>query len=155
MPVEEASRDLSVDLGRNSADEFSNAAAKQTEELIDSAAIGKAIGVVGRLPVDRLIPNGVKRGPKLLGPGTSIGAKIEKQMAARGWNRTTIERLIRNPHRTKAVRDLRNLPGGGKMDDPAMAYINRQPHYVIRNDRTGDIVQVSNRHDLNWVAPWD
>ncbi|WP_408981024.1 colicin E5-related ribonuclease [Pseudomonas sp. B21-017] len=27
--------------------------------------------------------------------------------------------------------------------------------YVVRNDRTGAIVQVSNKKDPNWVAPWD
>jgi hypothetical protein len=27
--------------------------------------------------------------------------------------------------------------------------------YVVRNDRTGDIVQVSDRTDLGWRAPWD
>lgn len=93
--------------------------------------------------------------PKLLGPGTNIGAKIEKQMAGRGWNRAAVDKLISSPHSTRAVRDTRHLPGGGQLDDPATAYVNRQGHYVIRNERTGDIVQMSNRHDLDWVAPWD
>ncbi|MBC3456567.1 colicin E5-related ribonuclease [Pseudomonas mosselii] len=26
--------------------------------------------------------------------------------------------------------------------------------YVVRNDRTGAIVQVSNKNDPEWVAPW-
>jgi hypothetical protein len=24
-----------------------------------------------------------------------------------------------------------------------------------KNDVTGDVVQVSNRNDTNWIAPWD
>ncbi|MFN0061925.1 MAG: colicin E5-related ribonuclease, partial [Myxococcaceae bacterium] len=96
-----------------------------------------------------------KAGPKLLGPGTNIGAKIEKQMAPRGWNRAAIDKVIATPHQTRTVRDIRHLPGGGQLDAPATAYINRQGHYVIRNDQTGDIVQLSNRHDLDWGAPWD
>ncbi|MCL2779808.1 MAG: hypothetical protein FWD73_17595, partial [Polyangiaceae bacterium] len=86
---------------------------------------------------------------------TNIGPKIEKQMAKRGWDRDDIDKLIENPHSTKNVRDTRHLPGGGLEDDPATAYIDQQGHYVIRNDRTGDIVQVSNRHDPNWIAPWN
>ncbi|WP_420825095.1 colicin E5-related ribonuclease [Pseudomonas nabeulensis] len=26
---------------------------------------------------------------------------------------------------------------------------------MVRNDRTGAIVQVSNKNDPKWVAPWD
>ncbi|WP_341864618.1 colicin E5-related ribonuclease [Pseudomonas deceptionensis] len=26
---------------------------------------------------------------------------------------------------------------------------------MVRNDRTGAIVQVSNKNDPEWVAPWD
>jgi hypothetical protein len=93
-------------------------------------------------------------GPKLLGPGTNIGAKIEAQMAQRGWNREAIDKLIQKPTSTGSVRDTRHLPGGSQMDDPATAYVDRQGHYVIRNERIGDIVQVSDRFDLDWGPPW-
>jgi RHS repeat-associated protein len=43
----------------------------------------------------------------------------------------------------------------GRMNDPATAYYSREGGYVVRNDRTGDIVQVSDRNDPDWVAPWD
>jgi len=101
------------------------------------------------------VPGAAGNAQKLLGPGSNIGAKIQKQMAHRGWNREAVDKLISSPHSTKAVRDTRHLPGGGQLDDPATAYINRQGDYVIRNNRTGDIVQVSDRHDLDWAAPWD
>lgn len=41
------------------------------------------------------------------------------------------------------------------MDDPATAYYSGRGGYVVRNNRTGDIVQVSNRTDPGWKAPWD
>jgi filamentous hemagglutinin len=41
------------------------------------------------------------------------------------------------------------------MNDPATAYYGRRGGYVVRNNRTGDIVQVSNRTDPGWGAPWD
>jgi RHS repeat-associated protein len=86
---------------------------------------------------------------------TSIGAKIEKQIAKRGWSRQSVDDAIANPTRTVATKDTRHLPGGGRMDDPATAYYGKDGGYVIRNDRTGDIVQVSDRTDAGWVAPWD
>lgn len=83
-----------------------------------------------------------------------IGTKIEKQMGKRGWTRDSVEDLINNPARTVRTRDTRHLPGGGRNDAPATAYINRGGGYVVRNDETGDIVQVSNLNDPNWKSPW-
>jgi hypothetical protein len=40
------------------------------------------------------------------------------------------------------------------MNDPATAFINQKGHYVVRNDVTGDVVQVSNKFDINWVSPF-
>ncbi|WP_429244211.1 colicin E5-related ribonuclease [Luteibacter sp. 621] len=40
------------------------------------------------------------------------------------------------------------------MNDPATAYYSRSGGYVVRNDVTGDIVQISNRNDPGWKAPW-
>ena len=54
-----------------------------------------------------------------------------------------------------ATRDIRHIRGGGRVDDPATAYYSGRGGYVVRNDRTGDIVQVSDRTDPNWIAPWD
>ena len=40
------------------------------------------------------------------------------------------------------------------MDDPATAYYSPRGGYVFRNDRTGDVVQVSDRTNPEWIAPW-
>ncbi len=89
-----------------------------------------------------------------IGKIVSYGKKIEKQLGKRGWTKGQVEGTISNPHRTVSTRDTRNLPGGGKMNDPATAYVNKDGSYVIRNDRTGDIVQVSSRKDTNWKPPF-
>jgi filamentous hemagglutinin len=65
-----------------------------------------------------------------------------------------VQSTIDDPEATVATRDTRHLPGGGRMDDPATGYLSKRGGYVIRNDRTGDIVQVSDRTDPNWMAPW-
>jgi len=85
----------------------------------------------------------------------SIGAKIEGQMARRGWSSDLVRNAISDPARTVVTRDTRFISGGERMNDPATAYYSREGGYVVRNDRTGDIVQVSDRNDPDWVAPWD
>ncbi len=39
------------------------------------------------------------------------------------------------------------------MDDPATVYYSRRGGDVVRNDRTGDVVQISDRTDQNWRDP--
>lgn len=38
-----------------------------------------------------------------------------------------------------------------KRDDPATAYFRGDGSYVIRNDRTNEIVQLSDRNDPDWT----
>lgn len=80
--------------------------------------------------------------------------KIQKQMDPRGWTNESIQNTINNPARTVVTRDTRWKPDGTKMDDPATGYINADGSYIVRNDVTGDIVQISNRNDPNWKSPW-
>jgi hypothetical protein len=100
-------------------------------------------------------PLAAESATKLLGPGTSFGAKIEGQLAGRGWTKDLVQSAIDKPARTVPWRDTRHLPSGGRMNDPATAYYSQRGGYVVRNDRTGDIIQVSNRTDPGWKAPWD
>ena len=93
----------------------------------------------------------------IVGRGTttiSIGQKIEKQLGKRGWTREEVERTVSQPHRTVQTRDTRHLPGGTRMNDPATAYVNKDGSYVIRNDRTGDIVQISDKGKPGWKSPF-
>lgn len=84
-----------------------------------------------------------------------IDDKIYFQMNKRGWTSSEIYNAINNPSRTVRWRDTRAIRGGNRLDDPATAYYSRNGGYVVRNDTTGDIVQISNRNDPNWIAPWD
>jgi RHS repeat-associated protein len=101
---------------------------------------------------DRLAPP-ERTMPLALGPGTHFGAKIENQLARRGWTKRLVEATIKKPARTAKTRDTRHLPGGGRMNDPATVYYSPRGGYVIRNDRTGDIVQVSDRTRRDWKGP--
>lgn len=84
-----------------------------------------------------------------------VDKKITKQMTARGWDRKRIEATIKKPSRTVPTRDTRHMSNGKRRNDPATAFYNREGGYVVRNNRTGDIVQVSNMNKAGWRAPWD
>lgn len=81
--------------------------------------------------------------------------KIAKQMGKRGWTDDLIEDTLNKPHKTKAWTDTRHQKDGTKKNEPATAYIRKDGSYVVRNNNTGEIVQISNRNDPNWIAPWD
>lgn len=87
-------------------------------------------------------------------PAPKISPKIQKQMPKRGWTEESLDKTIKNPHHTVKTEDNRHLPGGGTAKDPATAYINEDGSYVVMNDKTGDVVQVSNRNDPNWMTPF-
>ena len=83
-------------------------------------------------------------------------SKIGKQMSKRGLTEESIHETIDNPVRTVAARDTRWFPGADKaLNDPATAYYSSDGGYVVRNDNTGEIVQISNKFKPNWKAPWD
>lgn len=84
----------------------------------------------------------------------NIGEKIEKQMPKRSWTDKTIEEAFNNPQKTIKTSDTRWAEGGAKLDDPATAYYHKDGGYVVRNDNTGDIVQISDKKDPNWIEPW-
>ncbi|WFN89107.1 hemagglutinin repeat-containing protein [Agrobacterium pusense] len=87
---------------------------------------------------------------------TKIAPKIERQIGRRGWDRNSINETIAQPQRTVTTRDTRHNPETGvRNDDPATAFINRDGSYVVRNNRTGDIVQVSDRTDPSWKSPFE
>lgn len=95
---------------------------------------------------DSVVPKGIP---------TVIEPKIAKQMGNRGWTEGSIDAVIKNPAKTVSTKDTRFDPvSGTRLNDPATGYIAKDGSYVARNDRTGALVQVSNKNDPNWVAPW-
>ena len=120
-------------------------------EIADHASPdGGSTGAGESLLLGKLLGDEIKGSVK----DFTIGAKIEGQAANRGWTRKLIADAINNPVRTVATQDTRHMGGGMRMNDSATAYYSKSGGYVVRNDRTGDIVQVSNRNDAGWIAPW-
>ena len=116
---------------------------------VGAGAAGKIVGTAGRflarVPLRR-------KGLELV--ATRFGTKIERQMAKRGWTKESVEATINAPHRREATHDTRWKPDGTRARDKATAYINRDGSYVVRNDATGDIVQISDRTNPGWSSPF-
>ncbi len=120
--------------------------------------VGPTLGFVGNEVKDEMLSQAtggvsdVVDASKLI---TSFGKKISKQLGKRGWTEESIIDLIENSEETRSVRDTRWTGDGTKLDDPATAYIDKDGNYVIRNDKTGDVTQVSNKNSPEWKAPWE
>ncbi len=107
--------------------------------------------------VSRIAPEG---GPRPSGRRTRSGgkhwfdSKVEGQLGKRGWTKADVDDALQNPSRTVETRDIRYVPdGGGRLDEPATGYYSQRGGYVVRNDRTGEIIQVSNRNKPGWKGP--
>jgi hypothetical protein len=80
----------------------------------------------------------------------SYSAKIEGQMAARGWTQGAIQATVDNPTATHAVWDLTS---GTKQ--AATAYVQRGGGYVVVSEESGAIVQISNLNKVGWKPVWE
>jgi RHS repeat-associated protein len=76
----------------------------------------------------------------------TYGQKIAKQMPKRGWSDKDIKDVISNPAKTTKWSDY-------KTGDSVTYYYGRDGHYVVVNDRTNEIIQVSDRLDPGWIDP--
>ncbi len=102
------------------------------------AAAGYAVGVaIGASSTTIFTAKGFAKSFK-------ISAKISKQMAKRGWNNKLIkETILRN-----VARKATNKATG----KAATAYFTSTGAYVVIDNATKQIIQISNRFDPNWVV---
>ena len=77
-------------------------------------------------------------------PGITLDSKIISQMARRGWTQQSINNTVNNPYTIRAA--INRATG-----NPATAFYTREGAYVVRDNVTGQIIQISNRFDLKWV----
>jgi RHS repeat-associated protein len=119
--------------------------------LVVSGASGAA-GYAG----GRLIGAGLTKINEIVMQGKisfTLGDHIGPNMEKKGWTVEKIESTLNNPSKTRNVMDTRHLSNGTRLNEPATAYINEDGSYVVRNNQTGDIVQISNRNNPNFKQP--
>ena len=83
-------------------------------------------------------------------PELSISSKIANQMEPRGWSEKLIDDAVANPAATHSVWDFTT---GAKQ--AATAYERADGSYVVVNDSTGAVVQVSDINDAGWKPVWN
>jgi len=78
---------------------------------------------------------------------------IGKNLTKRGWTHSQVGETVNKPYKTFEARDTRKLKNGQRVNEPAKAYMNEDGSYVVRNETTGDIVQINNKNDTEWLFP--
>ncbi len=72
-----------------------------------------------------------------------IDQKIFNQMESRGWNSNSVQSTVDNPYATSSA--LNKATG-----EKATAYFNADGSYVVRDNSTGQIIQISDKSKPNW-----
>ncbi|CAI8936653.1 hypothetical protein EMIT0P100_30320 [Pseudomonas sp. IT-P100] len=82
----------------------------------------------------------------------TIDGKIGGQLEARGWTQQEVQDVIdEGPVGTTADnRSASKTPDGLARSDPASVYGSKNG-YVVVNDRTGEVVQISGKNDPGWI----
>ena len=78
------------------------------------------------------------------GSSVKSESKLNNQMKKRGWTKELIQETIDNSYTT---RESTNLATGNK----ATVYYNQDGSYVIIDNITKEIVQISDKFDLDWI----
>ncbi len=86
----------------------------------------------------------------------SVQPKVAKQMSMRGWTPSAIDDVLNNPADIASTTDFRHDPASGLRVDQGSAtvYYRSDGQYVVQNDLTGEIIQVSDTTDLSWIDPF-
>jgi hypothetical protein len=80
-----------------------------------------------------------------------IGKKIQKQLNKRGWTEESVKLVYQNPDKTEKTIDTRHNSDLTMKNEPATVYYRSDGAYIICNDLTGDVVQISDINDPNWI----
>ena len=102
-----------------------------------SIAVGMLIYTGGEYLWEVLAPNGA-------GVLYTIGSKIAGQMAGRGWTEEAIEAVMNNPSQVGTA--INRATGNA-----ATAFFDEGGAYVVKDNVTNEIIQISNKNDLNWI----
>ncbi|MCL2081632.1 MAG: hypothetical protein FWH04_00100 [Oscillospiraceae bacterium] len=101
-----------------------------------SKVLGKVTG-----KASRKVPKAIfKKSKKIV---SRIDTKISRQISKRGWSTRMIDDVVNNPHTTRSA--VNKSTGGS-----ATAYYNQAGDYVVRDNATGNIIQISEFGNKGW-----
>lgn len=73
-----------------------------------------------------------------------ITPKIIKQMLKRGWTKELIHKTVNQPFTTR-------LASNRATGNSATAFFQKDGSYIVKDDITNEVIQISNRLDPKWV----
>lgn len=73
--------------------------------------------------------------------------KIAGQMPKRGWTVDSIRDLVKNPALSRSSPSIIHHANG----NPVTYFYRPDGHYVVIDDITGEVVQVSDTFDAGWI----
>nr|WP_309148640.1 colicin E5-related ribonuclease [Listeria monocytogenes] len=78
--------------------------------------------------------------------GSSVKStkKVNNQMKKRGWSEESVKSVVDHPHTTRKS-------GNKATGNDATVFYDKDGSYVIIDDKTKEIVQISDKFDKNWV----
>ncbi|MBC2186119.1 transposase [Listeria sp. FSL L7-0253] len=78
--------------------------------------------------------------------GSSVKStkKVNNQMKKRGWGEESVKSVVDHPHTTRKS-------GNKATGNDATVFYDKDGSYVIIDDKTKEIVQISDKFDKNWV----
>ena len=115
--------------------------------LASSAAVGVTggAGTVAGMYLERIKAFvGVGGDRVVFGSASKSAARLQSQMLSRGWTEQTVQQTVRYSRITREATNLAN-------NNPATAFFNRDGSYVVIDNITRVVIQVSNRFDPNWI----
>ncbi len=124
----------SDDIVRDSSGEYAG-------EQYGGAAPGKNAGTTACTEAGQVAGEGIKFSNKL-SPEQWL-----KQVSSRGWNEEMLANTINNPYTTRTAFNRY----GSSVGSPATAYYNQNGAYVVVDDISGKIIQVSDFFNPNWI----
>lgn len=96
--------------------------------------------ILTKAPKGKLAKQALKTSSKF----SKITPKIAKQMERRGWTRESIHETVNNAYTTRGAT---NRATGNR----ATAYFRKDGSYIVRDNVTDEVIQVSNRLDPKWI----
>jgi WXG100 family type VII secretion target len=133
---------------------------QSNEQPMDSGQAGESAGQDGQAGAEAGAGAGANPAPTTApltggqtytspdGTDWQVNDQKARQAGRRGWDEQDISDVIDNPADTGTAVDR-------STGDPATVYYGEDGHYVVRNDVTGQVIQVSDRNDPNWVDDTD
>ena len=90
----------------------------------------------------------MERSPRRLTTNIPASGSKFNQLSRRGWSKDAIDEIVNNPFTTRTAMNKAN-------GNPGTAYYNKDGSYTVRDDVTGDLVQIRDRTNPQYWIPDD